>query len=391
MATANIRIDQPTNDPQIGVIGRSRDDIIGGITVNLRNADDTGVRSWRWTMVDRPGGSSAGLSDPTNAAPSFIPDEFGTYLIQLIVNEGRTGEVDRIVVAVRDELGLRVPAAGEINEANWLIDGSPNHRGYQPEFERFRAALNNLSTSVESLDRPVVYEIDFRELDSETIEDGEVRLGLIDWEAANVDNASTFEIVETEGIRITHDNGVDTEISDSNNAPQLRIQLENLIPDYDPTHRYMFLVHYEWAVEPDDSSERFSIGFQSFSGVPFGGTPAIFRGATSVLQEEAGLSHEAESNNQVSNVGAPTLDIMGVYLCDGKIIETYQADPSDEESWPTLAELVPVANQRTADAEPTGEACLTHPETWFTMALASAVMTGVHSVTIIGLRIVRMV
>lgn len=388
MATARIRIDQPTNSTPIGVVGRSRDDIEGGAAVHLRNADDTGVRSWRWTIIDRPGESSVALANPTNAVISFIPDAVGSYLIQLIVNEGRTGEVDRIVVAVRDDLDLRVPAAGETNEANWLIDGTPNARGYQPEFERFRAALESLSGSVTQLSRPVVYEVDFRTLESEPITEGEARIDDHDWEATNVSASTLFAVVEGEGIRITHDNGVDTEISDANTAPQLRIQLENIIPGYDPTHRYLFLVAYEWVVAPDESTERFSIGFQTYSGTPFDGNQSLFRGATCAFNEDDGLCHDAESNNAITSINAPPFDVMGVYLLDGKTIETFQAD---SDMWPTLAELIPVATQRPDDFAFAGEASLTHPETWFTMALASGGMTAEHSVTIMGLRIVRMV
>lgn len=142
MATASIRINQAANASPTGVAGRSRDDLLEDQVVQLRNADDTGVRAWRWTIVDRPYGSTAALSSPVAAAPTFTPDVVGSYLISLVVNTGRVGEVDRRVAAVRDALGLRVPAAGETNEANWLIDGSPNARGYQPEFETIVEQVN---------------------------------------------------------------------------------------------------------------------------------------------------------------------------------------------------------------------------------------------------------
>ena len=117
------------------MVGRSRDDIVLGLPVQLRNADDTGVRSWRWEILDQPtivGGDA--LSSPVAAAPVFTPNAAGTYLIRLIVNEGRRGEVYRILVVVRDANGNRVPAAGERNEANWLdAAGVENPRGWQPD------------------------------------------------------------------------------------------------------------------------------------------------------------------------------------------------------------------------------------------------------------------
>ena len=127
--------------------GRSRDDIVLGSPVQLRNADDTGVRSWRWEILDQPtivGGDA--LSSPVAAAPVFTPNAAGTYLIRLIINEGRRrGEVHKIIVAVRDAAGNRVPAAKESNEANWLnAAGVANPRGWQPDM---RAMLVAASTS----------------------------------------------------------------------------------------------------------------------------------------------------------------------------------------------------------------------------------------------------
>lgn len=44
--------------------------------------------SFDWTMVGRPAGSTATLSNPTSPNPSFTPDEGGAYDIELIVNDG---------------------------------------------------------------------------------------------------------------------------------------------------------------------------------------------------------------------------------------------------------------------------------------------------------------
>lgn len=390
MATASIRINQATNDSPIGVAGRSRDDIDAGDVVQLRNADDTGVRSWRWRIVDQPEDSIAALSNPVSAAPTFTPDAYGSYLIELVVNEGRTGEVDRRVVAVRDTLGLRVPAAGEAAEANWPIDGEPNARGYQPEFERMRLLLNDLQSQILADTRVEVYEVIFYYETPQTISNGLILLDGLTWTAANVANSSTFAVVDEIGIRVTHDTGVATEISGANTAPQIRIQLRDLIPAYDPTHRYLFMVSYTWEGEPDEAGERFSIGFQSFAEEPYAGTPARFIGATSIFvsnDDGAEVRHEAEDTNSTTSTFATPGSIMAVYLIDGRTIETYMHNSG---IWPDLEELTPVAIQRSADAEVGGESSLTHPETWFTMALAATGTTATHTVAIEGLRIMRM-
>ena len=41
-----------------------------------------------WSFVSRPGGSTATLSDPTAVQPTFIVDAEGTYVVQLVVNDG---------------------------------------------------------------------------------------------------------------------------------------------------------------------------------------------------------------------------------------------------------------------------------------------------------------
>ena len=41
-----------------------------------------------WSFVSRPAGSSATLSDPTAVKPAFIVDAEGTYVVQLVVNDG---------------------------------------------------------------------------------------------------------------------------------------------------------------------------------------------------------------------------------------------------------------------------------------------------------------
>lgn len=163
MAAALIRIDQAGHPTQVaGVAGRSRDDIVLGSPVQLLNVDDTGVRSHRWEILDQPSILAPdALSNPVAASPTFTPNTAGTYLIRLIVNEGRKGEVYRILVAVRDANGNRLPAAGETSEANWLdASGVPNPRGWQPDMNRSVAtALSGGGGGWTE-----VYAIDFRDV-----------------------------------------------------------------------------------------------------------------------------------------------------------------------------------------------------------------------------------
>ncbi len=143
MATSLIRIDQSGHPTlEIGTPGISRDDIVISTQVQLANGNDTGVRSRRWTLLSKPTGSTAVLSSPTDAAVTFTPDLIGTYRVRLIVNEGRSGEVDTRLIAIRDASGLRIPAAGESNEANW----GGNERGWHPDMELYLQSITSANS-----------------------------------------------------------------------------------------------------------------------------------------------------------------------------------------------------------------------------------------------------
>ena len=49
---------------------------------------DGELLTYRWAILARPSGSTAALSDPAAAQPTFTADVGGTYLVQLIVNDG---------------------------------------------------------------------------------------------------------------------------------------------------------------------------------------------------------------------------------------------------------------------------------------------------------------
>src|SRR5439155_10708105 len=43
---------------------------------------------YQWSLTTRPTGSTATLSDPSTVQPSFTLDKAGTYVAQLVVNDG---------------------------------------------------------------------------------------------------------------------------------------------------------------------------------------------------------------------------------------------------------------------------------------------------------------
>jgi hypothetical protein len=55
--------------------------------------------SYQWTLISKPPESTAALNEPTTARPTFTPDKYGTYEVQLVVNDGwRDSNVDTVVI-----------------------------------------------------------------------------------------------------------------------------------------------------------------------------------------------------------------------------------------------------------------------------------------------------
>ncbi len=148
MASAQIRIYQAGHPTlAIGIPGRARRDLVRNLAVQLRNNDDTDVRSHRWAILGQPDlGNPVVLSNPVSATPTFIPDVPGTYRIRLLVNEGRKGEVSTLLCTVPNFSGKRFPAvAEEGTESNWLDDdtGAPSTRGWQRDMEDLAHEFDN--------------------------------------------------------------------------------------------------------------------------------------------------------------------------------------------------------------------------------------------------------
>ncbi len=114
----------------------SRTDIVLGTTVNLANDGLGGESTYLWELLDIPEGSTAVLSSSSIAAPNFVADIEGTYLIKLSVNRLLSdADTDTVVAGVlRYKDSIRVPAAGETTEESTL-------RGWAKDVNR---ALNKL-------------------------------------------------------------------------------------------------------------------------------------------------------------------------------------------------------------------------------------------------------
>jgi FtsP/CotA-like multicopper oxidase with cupredoxin domain len=69
-----------------------------GIAVSLDGNLSTGGVTYNWSFTLKPGGSVASLTGPTTVNPTFIPDVAGTYVVQLVVNDGVSNSTPDTVV-----------------------------------------------------------------------------------------------------------------------------------------------------------------------------------------------------------------------------------------------------------------------------------------------------
>ena len=90
-----------------------------GVLVSLSGAGstdgDNDVLTYAWSFVSRPGASAASLTGATTVSPTFIPDQSGNYVVQLVVNDGISNSAPAsvtITVANRGNVVLPVMALG---------------------------------------------------------------------------------------------------------------------------------------------------------------------------------------------------------------------------------------------------------------------------------------
>jgi hypothetical protein len=85
-----------SNSAPVGRAGRNQ--AVGvGATVHLDGSGssdfDGDPLTYSWAITNAPTGSSAGLSNASAVRPTFVADKAGTYLVQLIMNDGTVNSV----------------------------------------------------------------------------------------------------------------------------------------------------------------------------------------------------------------------------------------------------------------------------------------------------------
>ena len=102
---------------------------------------------YQWAMISQPSGSTATLSNPTGSSPTFVPDQPGTYIAQLIVNNGQISSLPSTVTLTT---GATVPVAAPGSGQNIATGASAKLDGSGS----FDADQNSLTYSWALISRP---------------------------------------------------------------------------------------------------------------------------------------------------------------------------------------------------------------------------------------------
>ncbi|WP_166671919.1 PKD domain-containing protein [Methylosinus sp. sav-2] len=89
--------------------------VAAGAKVTLDGSRSTDVNgdalTYRWALISRPAGSSAALDDPTSVKPGFTADVAGSYVAELLVDDG-FGHARPATVVVTTEAAAPIADAG---------------------------------------------------------------------------------------------------------------------------------------------------------------------------------------------------------------------------------------------------------------------------------------
>ena len=91
------------------------------------NDVDGDILSYSWSFTSVPAGSLAALSDPAAVGPTFTVDQPGTYVVQLIVNDGTVDSAtDTVIISTNNSPPVAIAGADQTPLVNDIVtlDGS---------------------------------------------------------------------------------------------------------------------------------------------------------------------------------------------------------------------------------------------------------------------------
>ena len=100
------------------------------VTLNGSSSSDadSDLLPYNWSITSKPAGSSATLSSTTTASPTFTADVDGSYVVQLIVNDGKVNSVaDTVTVtsSTANSVGavMTLPLVTKLNNHRLRVGG----------------------------------------------------------------------------------------------------------------------------------------------------------------------------------------------------------------------------------------------------------------------------
>lgn len=93
------------NQPPVAVLGPDMTVHVGAVVqLNGSSSYDPEAKTitYSWSLISKPSGSSATLSSPAAAGPSFTADAMGTFVVQLIVSDGEKSSAPANCTIVSD-------------------------------------------------------------------------------------------------------------------------------------------------------------------------------------------------------------------------------------------------------------------------------------------------
>lgn len=239
----------------------------------------------------------------------------------------------------------------------------------------------------------VGYEVDWAALGTQNLApDGDYLIGDRTWNTFNTATATTLQVLAGGGVNFVAAAN-NTNVTDAGiTAATLWIELQDLIPEYDPTQRWIFQAHVS-ASNADAASERTTIGLWRPGGTPTGSAQAV-------VWSYVGRNASALSGGLQAGTTAP-VGFVDYTFAAGYNAPAISADPASpsgavayagqyDAGWPALADLRDQGwSQQTAVVAALTAPRFTDPDTRLAISFPTGNTTATFASTVRRLRALR--